>query len=191
MDDGGHSDGDGQTEISIPLYGIPGDSNSNQNSIDFIVNHLIQSGVAPEKIVLDVRSYGRTFTLADPQNNGIGAATSGPGQAGEYTQESGMLAFYEICALKESWLMVQVNEYARYAYKDKQWVGYDTVNAIYKIIEYVISKNLGGGMFRFIDTDDIPDFCGCGKYPLLTAFSQKSHGIESTTSQCVKDKFAN
>ena len=41
-----------------------------------------------------------------------------------------------------------------YAYKNNQWVGYDTVNYAKKKANYIIEKDLGGAMFWETSTDD-------------------------------------
>ena len=41
-----------------------------------------------------------------------------------------------------------------YAYKDNQWVGYDTINAAKEKAKYIVSKELGGAMFWETSTDD-------------------------------------
>lgn len=74
--------------------------------------------------------YGRSFTLANKNQNGLGAATIGPGTAGPYTREGGMLGYNEICEFfKQGGWTILLNEEQRvpYAYKGDQWVGYDDV----------------------------------------------------------------
>jgi len=90
----------------------------------------LNSGCPPEKLIVGVPFYGRTFTLADKNQNGLGAPTTGPGIAGQYTREGGMLGYNEICeSFKEGgWTVVYHKEHhSPYAYKDNQWVGYDDV----------------------------------------------------------------
>jgi len=42
-------------------------------------------------------AYGRCFTLSNPsQASGLGAPVSGPCSSGKYTQEAGILAYYEV-----------------------------------------------------------------------------------------------
>ncbi len=49
-----------------------------------------------EKISMGLATYGRTYTLANNSNTEIGAPSSGPGQPGKYTRESGFLSYYEV-----------------------------------------------------------------------------------------------
>ena len=53
-------------------------------------------GMPKDKIIIGMPSYGRSFTLADPNNNGLGAPATGAGINGSYTREHGFLAYYEV-----------------------------------------------------------------------------------------------
>lgn len=99
-------------------------------SQDAAVRYWLDSGCPPEKLILGVPFYGRAFTLADKNQNGLGAPTTGPGTAGPYTREGGMLGYNEICEFfkQGGWTVVRHEEHRTpYAYKDNQWVGYDDV----------------------------------------------------------------
>ena len=41
-------------------------------------------------------TYGQSFTLEDPNSNGLNAKSKGPGEAGEFTRQGGFLSFYEV-----------------------------------------------------------------------------------------------
>ena len=56
-----------------------------------------------------------------------------------------------------------------YAYKDKQWVGFDDVDTIRMKSEYIRSMGLGGGMVWALDLDDFNNRCGQGRHPLMSA----------------------
>ena len=53
-----------------------------------------------EKISMGLATYGRTYTLANSSNTGIGAPSTGPGQPGKYTREPGFLSYYEVRTTK-------------------------------------------------------------------------------------------
>ena len=76
--------------------------------------------------------YGRSFTLASSSNNGLSAPATGPGTAGEFTKEPGMLAYNEICyRIKDlQWAAKKWTRNIPYAFKGNQWVGYDDVESI-------------------------------------------------------------
>lgn len=92
-----------------------------------MIKYWLSEGAPSEKIVLGVPFYGRSFTLADPQSNGVGAPSS-QGTAGPYTKEGGMLGYNEICEkLKQENWDVRFDEERRvpYAVNENQWVSFD------------------------------------------------------------------
>lgn len=65
-------------------------------TINFWVN---ETGLPREKAVVGIPTFGVTYTLADRRQHGLKAASVGPGQAGQYTKEPGVLAYYEVSIL--------------------------------------------------------------------------------------------
>ena len=127
-----------------------------------------------EKIVLGLALYGRTFTLSDPNKNGLGDPTTEPGEVGTYTGEDGFWSSYEICTMGLT--VVEDNQVeAPYGYLDDQWVGYDDqTSLLLKVSTLIEEKNLLGAMFWALDLDDFQGtFCGEGRYriPEVTLLS--------------------
>ena len=112
--------------------------------------------------LLGLGAYGRSFKLADPNNNGYRApCTAGwtglySGSAGTYTREGGYLAYYEICEkLRNGWTEVWLEEgKVPYAYGDGDWVGYDNVESINYKVDMAKAYGLGGIMWWATDIDD-------------------------------------
>uniref|UniRef100_A0A0K8T485 Chitotriosidase-1 n=2 Tax=Lygus hesperus TaxID=30085 RepID=A0A0K8T485_LYGHE len=158
-----------------PLYSIEEESEYNfdsQLTIDASVKHYILKGADPEKLVLGIPTYGRSYTLFNVDSTDLGSPSDGPGEQGDATREKGYLAYYEICAnVKDGWTVVQPKETALgpYAYKGNQWVGYDDENIVRRKSQYVNEKNLGGIMFWSIDNDDFRGKCHSRPYPLIEA----------------------
>ncbi|EZA47279.1 hypothetical protein DMN91_005935 [Ooceraea biroi] len=163
------------TGHNAPLYAHQGETgNDLKLNVDAAVRFWLNSGCPPEKLILGVPFYGRALTLANKGQNGLGAPITGPGTAGPYTREPGMLGYNEICvSLKQGGWTVVRNEEQRvpYAYKDNQWVGYDDETSISEKVSYANSLNLGGVMLWSIETDDFHGLCG-EKYPLLKAINK-------------------
>ena len=117
-----------------------------------------------EKITLGLALYGRTFTLADPNENALGDPVTGPGEAGTYTREAGFRSSYEICTMGLT-VVEDTEVEAPYGYLDDQWVGYDDqTSLLLKVSTLIEEKNLLGAMFWALDLDDFQgDFCGEGR----------------------------
>ncbi|XP_050684212.1 mucin-5AC [Leptidea sinapis] len=180
-----------------PLYPLeePNEySVDNELNIDYTIKFYLENGADPDKLVLGIPTYGRSYTLFNPDAVEIGSPADGPGEQGDATREKGYLAFYEICeALKskskkrevseenseedeeeeedEEWTVMFPNKNAMgpVAYKGNQWVGYDDIDIVKKKGEYVAERGLGGIMFWSIDNDDFRGSCYGKPYPLIEA----------------------
>ena len=63
---------------------------------DYTIKHYLKEGADPNKLVLGIPTYGRSYTLFNPDANEIGAPADGPGDMGDATRENGYLAYYEV-----------------------------------------------------------------------------------------------
>ena len=135
------------------------------------MHYWMQAGAPAEKLVLGMPLYGQAFTLDDDKEHGLNAPARQKGQAGEFTRAAGFLAYYEICHSinQGGWTVVNDPEgrMGPYAYKDRQWVGFDDVATIRRKSEFVRELGLGGGMVWALDLDDFNNRCGQGKHPLM------------------------
>lgn len=64
---------------------------------DFSAAEWVRKGVSKDKLVVGFPTYGRTFTLSNETLTDVGAPAVSGGSPGNFTQESGFLAFYEVC----------------------------------------------------------------------------------------------
>lgn len=163
-----HGSWDGKTGINAPLYARSDDNQ--QLSVDAAVNYWLNNGCPREKLIVGVPLYGRSFTLNDPQNNGINAPASA-GQAGQFVPEGGFLGYNEICfdLSRNGWTRDwDDTQKVPFAYKGNQWVGYDDEKSLGFKLSYIKNKGLGGVMFWSIETDDFSNLCGGGNFPLLS-----------------------
>lgn len=146
-------------------------------------------GAPADKLILGLAFYGRSFTLADPQQNSFGSPIAGAGTAGPYTREAGFMGYNEICSLVDLWNRDwSGSNKVPYIYNGNQWIGYDNEESIGLKVEFANAKNLGGVMIWSIETDDFRGKCGGTKYPLLNTINSKlgntqsGGGNESTTT---------
>ncbi|CAO1336600.1 unnamed protein product [Diamesa serratosioi] len=179
-----HGSWDQRTGIHAALYAHPTEVSSYQRqlNVDACVQYWLRQGTPKEKLIVGLPMYGRTMTLSNPTQNGIGAPISGPGLAGRYTQESGFLGYNEIC--ENNWPRVwQSTQQVPYAFKGDQWVGYDDVESVTVKANYILNNNLGGAMIWSIETADFKGVCGLGKYPLIsTAYNILIKGLPDVST---------
>lgn len=129
-------------------------------------------------MVLGIPLYGQTYTIADPSQNKVGSPSSGPGNAGPFTSQAGMIGYNELCEkLKSNQLTIQRDstQQVPYAYSGNQWISYDDAESVASKVKLAISSQLGGAMVWSIETDDFKGTCG-GKYPLLNKIKQTLNG---------------
>lgn len=160
----------GRTGHNSPLF-AGNDTNRNYN-IDAAVNNWIQHGASPQKLFLGIGFYGQTFTLANVNNNGVGAVSIGAGNAGTLSQQSGMVMYREICEELSHGGWTENYDEARespYAFKGNQWWGFDNERSVKVKSKYAVEKKLAGVMMWAIDYEDHKNRCGAGYNPLLTA----------------------
>ncbi|CAN7937357.1 unnamed protein product, partial [Ixodes hexagonus] len=97
------------------------------------VDTWISKGADVSKLVLGMQLYGRTFTLARSDDNGLMAPALGPGRLGPITKEGGSLGYNEICSLISSpgWKMTRnPNVNAPFAVNGDQWIGYEDAESL-------------------------------------------------------------
>lgn len=77
-------------------YSYDGDLN-----IDSTIKLYLRLGADRSKLVLGMPTYGRSYTLFNPDATELGSPTDGPGHQGEATREKGYLAYYEVKIVAE------------------------------------------------------------------------------------------
>ncbi|CAH1256761.1 CHIA, partial [Branchiostoma lanceolatum] len=171
-----HAHYDGVTGLNSPLYGASSETSAQAhlNSASAI-QQWIDGGAPPDKLTLGIGLYGRTFALADSNNAGLRAPSSGPGNGGPYSNDPGYLIYYEICTMLRGGAtrVFDAEQKAPYAYSGNQWVGYDDEESITEKVNWMKLQNLGGWMVWSIDQDDVSgSFCGGQRYPLMNWLNQ-------------------
>lgn len=153
-------------------------------TVPYALDHWIKKGFPPNKIALGLATYGRAFRLKDAKNHGLGAPKAdwqNPPK-GKWTREPGFLSYYEICS--EGYTIVEDNAVqAPYGYKDTAWVGFENqASLIHKTKTLIKGKGLAGAMFWDLPLDDFSgQFCGQGKYPLISAVAKELGGYTPPT----------
>jgi len=169
------------TGLNSPLYSRPGETPAQaQLNIDWAAKYWTSNGAAKNKLVIGLATYGRCFTLSNANNNGLGAAATGPCQAGAFTREAGFLSYYEICDMLKNGGTVQQysdEQQSPYCYLGNQWVGYDNRRSLNVKVQYVLSNDYAGWMTWCVDLDDFTgQHCSDGGYPLISEMNRALPG---------------
>lgn len=150
-----------------------------------IVRHsvevLLNLGVPPRKIILNIPAYGYSLYLKNKEDHGLySPILYETGETAKYTRDTdGKWSFMEICSGLKEWMVVRHAD-GSYAYQGNQWVSFDDVEDVRRKSELIRSKKLGGGALISLDRDDFHGNCKCGKYPLLTTMNQVLRNIGGT-----------
>uniref|UniRef100_A0A8C5P6M9 chitinase n=1 Tax=Leptobrachium leishanense TaxID=445787 RepID=A0A8C5P6M9_9ANUR len=177
-----HGSWEGYAGENSPLFPIPSfTEHSSYQNVDYVMNYWLNNGAPASKLIVGFPAYGRTFILSNPSVNAVGAPTSGPGPAGQYTRQPGILSYYEICSFLKNGATVEWSfpEDVPYAFQDSVWVGYDNVNSFQIKAEWLMKYKFGGAMVWAIDLDDFTGtFCNQGKFPLINTL-KSTLGIQT------------
>uniref|UniRef100_A0A1B0D7M5 Chitinase n=1 Tax=Phlebotomus papatasi TaxID=29031 RepID=A0A1B0D7M5_PHLPP len=173
-----HGAWEGKTGHVSPLFARPGDRFPQYN-VDYTMQELVKMGAYREKLIMGIPFYGQTFTLKEQSRGSIvleGVETRGAGNAGEFTRQPGMLAYYEICdrIRKQKWQSGRDNaeKSGPFAWRDNQWVGYEDPTSIARKTKYVRDEGFGGVMAWTVDLDDFMNRCCHESFPLLKAINR-------------------
>jgi len=180
-----HGSWETQADHHAPLYKRLWDKTNFW--VDDTVSYWMSKGATSSKLILGIPTYGRSWTLSTSVTPPP-APDACAGTAGQYTAQTGFLAYYEICSAIQSggWTVVTnpgllMGPYS-YSLSTKQWVGYDDVNMAIHKTSYALSKGLGGVMVWDMSMDDFHNTCSAGVNPLMTAISNTLAGGSNATT---------
>ncbi|XP_012260741.1 probable chitinase 10 [Athalia rosae] len=177
-----HGKWEKETGHNAPLYASSLDSEwQKQLSVDNAASVWVRLGAPKEKLIIGMPTYGRSFTLSNPSSWKVHAPASGGGKAGEYTKESGFIAYYEICEMLLNGAAYVWDDEMKVPYlvDGDQWVGFDDERSIRNKMHWIKDKGYGGAMVWTVDMDDFNGtVCGGNvKYPLIGAMREELRGI--------------
>ena len=148
-------DGDPGTNFNSPLFATDADTSPEPYATNFnlaaSVQNYIVRGVPREKLNAGLAFYGRAYGNVENTNNGLYADYDGVADDG--TWEDG---FYDYWDLSENYIdMVGYDRFWQdeakvpwlYNTSTQIMISYDDEASIQAKAEYIISENLGGGMF--------------------------------------------
>lgn len=164
-----------KTSVDGPLYSEPV---MHSESIDGAISYIRKSGCPLDKINLGISTMAKTFTLKPGATASVnsGMVVQGPGRAGPFTKNVGVLGYNELCEMMKDgkWKMAFLrNVGVKVAVQGDQWVTYDDGETVAIKSKYVKEKGLGGVMFWTIDTDDFNGDCNNEAYPMVLAANKE------------------
>lgn len=90
-----HGAWDPATGHNAPLLRYESENEDSFN-VKNAINYWLSEGAPAEKLILGIPLYGRSFRLADPTQNSVGAPSTGEGIGGQYTSQNGMIGYNEV-----------------------------------------------------------------------------------------------
>eukprot|EP00300_Choanocystis_sp_HF-7_P019130 c20240_g1_i2.p1 GENE.c20240_g1_i2~~c20240_g1_i2.p1 ORF type:complete len:1003 (+),score=88.65 c20240_g1_i2:287-3295(+) len=161
-----------------------------QYSVNSALQFMASLGVPPEKIVLGMATYGRSFSLpaSSDVNCSMGAPSDGPGLPGDFTNEAGFLAYYEVSQLVarqkfETEVKTDIGTQTSNVCDRQQllWTTYDSLDTVQAKVDIMVDRNLQGLMIWSIDLDIFNE-----GYPVVTAATQRVCERVPTTPLCAQ-----
>ena len=73
---------------------------------DTVMKYYLSKGASKSKLIVGIPFYGQSFTTRSTPR-AYSEETDGPGTAGTWTKQRGMLAYYEICSKGEQRKLLQ------------------------------------------------------------------------------------
>ncbi|KAL1512592.1 hypothetical protein ABEB36_002159 [Hypothenemus hampei] len=156
------------TGQNSPLYPCSLDSAYEREylNVNASIFNWIKVGADKTKLALGIPFYGRTFTLADPDNHGIHAPSKGGGSPLSLT-------FYQIASSYSNYITVWNDEQQTpYKYKNYTWLSYDDERSVARKASYAVEQELRGVFVWHIGADDVMGTLTGTKQPLLTTINE-------------------
>ncbi|XVE97513.1 hypothetical protein REPUB_Repub03eG0025800 [Reevesia pubescens] len=142
------------------------DKTSNISS-SYGISSWIEAGVPPNKLVMGIPLYGRTWNLTDPKNHGIGAPANGVGPGNK-----GVMQYKDIVTYNAGHYAHAVydgNTVSEYSYSGTDWIGYDGPTSVTKKVEYAKDHDLGGYFFWALGYDMSWTLSATGRFSFLNS----------------------
>ncbi|CAF0771138.1 unnamed protein product [Adineta steineri] len=180
-----HGSWDGKTGHNSPLYAMRNERKKfrewNINSSMLVWEEL---GCPKEKLNIGLSAYGRAFSLfgetgmsngkpVTKKKSSIGIKASAA-EAGKYTREAGVLAYYEICELLQNNPSNRVFWHQQmsvpYVSSKTLWIGFDNIRSVTLKMQFLKEHGYGGVIIWSLDLDDkTGTVCNEGPFPIFNA----------------------
>ncbi|KAG2419068.1 hypothetical protein HFD88_002172 [Aspergillus terreus] len=134
-------------------------AHTNLTEINSGLELLWRNNINPERVVMGLGFYGRSFTMENPDCMTPGCRFKDGGRQGECTGQSGVLSAAEIHKIlnttKDVSIQFDKDAAVKIATWDKdQWVSWDDKETLKLKVDYANRRCLGGVMVWAVDLDD-------------------------------------
>ncbi|GLJ54268.1 hypothetical protein SUGI_1164170 [Cryptomeria japonica] len=131
------------------------DHSSNISS-SYGITSWIESGLPPEKLVMGMPLYGKSWVLKSQNQTGIGAPAVAAGPKQSTSDESGIMFYSEITDFvreKHATEVFDTESVSAYSYAGELWVGYDNPDCVAAKVKFAKKRGLLGYFFWAISQD--------------------------------------
>ncbi|CAF2393629.1 unnamed protein product [Rotaria sp. Silwood2] len=180
-----HGSWDGKTGHNSPLYAMRNERKKFREwNINSSMHVWVELGCPKEKLNIGLSAYGRAFSLfgetgmsngkpETKKKSSIGVKASAA-EAGKYTREAGVLAYYEICELIQNNPNNRVFWHRQmsvpYVSSKSLWIGFDNVRSVTLKMQFLKEHGYGGVIIWSLDLDDkTGEVCHEGPFPIFNA----------------------
>ncbi|XP_044260520.1 chitinase-3-like protein 2 [Tribolium madens] len=147
------------TGLNSPLYpSIEDKGYLSTLNINFTAFYWVSKGMAREKLVIGLPTYGHTFRLTNIHNSGLYAPARGYGKLGS----GGFVDYSQVCSflnMNQISPIFDMDAKSPYATKGTEWVAFDNEQSLSFKAEFVRDNQFGGVMVYSLNADDYLGVC--------------------------------
>ncbi|KAJ5295311.1 hypothetical protein N7508_010132 [Penicillium antarcticum] len=132
-------------------------AHTNLTEINLTMDLFWRNSIDPDKIIMGLGFYGRSFTLTDPSCTSPGCPFRGGGNPGACSASAGTLMYSEIqdlIAADATPTLDSVAGVKQIVWDTNQWVSFGDAETLKIKTDYANGKCLGGTMVWAVSTDD-------------------------------------
>lgn len=141
----------GVWDADIDSLGPYAGAHTNLTEIDQGLNLLWRNNINPERVVMGLGFYGRSFTMKSPDCLDAGCEFTDGAKGGECTGTPGVLSAAEINKIIKGGANVKLDKKAAVkivTWDSNQWVSWDDKETLLMKLDYAHQRCIGGYVFH-------------------------------------------